>query len=318
MTLSRKAIKLAGFSLTLAALLFFAQKARQNLADIPPIEWTHLAVGAGLFSITGVLLTIALVALIWKALLADFRCRPGYLPLLHVIAVSQIGKYLPGNVGHFAGRAVLASTVGVPTGVAVATILIEVIWTVAIASGVSLLAMLLLLQELLPTWQSPVQPLQLLLLSVALLAAPWGGTWLINRFVPALARRLSGQAAIPLPRPRTALVTAALLLVCFAIMGASLKLQLVGFFGVDHGDWISLTALFTAAWLVGYVVPGAPGGIGIREALMVLFLSPLIGEAASVGVGVTTRIFTTLGDGAGLLMGLVARNWLSRRAVKAS
>lgn len=304
----RGVINLAGTLLMLVALTFFVFKAKENLANIPPIAWHAQAWFAGLFSIAGVLITIGLVALIWRVLLADFGCRVAYLSVVQVIAVSQIGKYLPGNVGHFAGRAVLASSVGIPTGVAVATILIEIIWTVAIAAGVSFLAMLLLLQELLPHWQSPVRPIHLLLICGFLLVAPWCASWLVNRYFPQTARRLSGQDRIPLPRLRTALVTATLLLTCFLIMGLSLKLQLLGFFGMDQGNILTLTALFTAAWLVGYVVPGAPGGIGIREALMVLFLSPIIGPGAAVGVGITTRIFTTLGDGVGFLIGLLIRH----------
>ena len=37
----------------------------------------------------------------------------------------------------------------------------------------------------------------------------------------------------------------------------------------DTGELIALTGAFMFAWIIGFVTPGAPGGIGIREGVMI-------------------------------------------------
>jgi hypothetical protein len=95
------------------------------------------------------------------------------------------------------------------------------------------------------------------------------------------------------------------------MMGLMLKLQAQWFFGVTEGSVFELTCLFAVAWLAGYVVPGAPGGLGVREAMMVLLLSPILGAGTAVGLGVTLRVTTTVGDAVAFLIGLwLRRSWV--------
>ena len=50
------------------------------------------------------------------------------------------------------------------------------------------------------------------------------------------------------------------------------------------------------AWLTGFLVPGASGGLGVREATMLLLLTPQIGEPTALALALSTRLITTLGD----------------------
>jgi glycosyltransferase 2 family protein len=73
------------------------------------------------------------------------------------------------------------------------------------------------------------------------------------------------------------------------------------------GKWdaISLyTALFAFAisWLLGTITPGAPAGVGIRESIIILILSPYIGGPSSILVSLLMRIVTMLGDAAFFLV----------------
>ena len=54
--------------------------------------------------------------------------------------------------------------------------------------------------------------------------------------------------------------------------------------------------IFSIAWLTGFVVPGAPGGIGVRETVIIFFIAPIIGEAQGVTVAIALRFVTLLGD----------------------
>ena len=93
-------------------------------------------------------------------------------------------------------------------------------------------------------------------------------------------------------------------------MGLTLKLQARWLFRVGDGSVMELTCLFAVAWVAGYLTPGAPGGLGVREAMMVLLLSPVVGSGAAVGLGITMRITTTLGDAVAFFVGLIWRHRL--------
>jgi len=61
---------------------------------------------------------------------------------------------------------------------------------------------------------------------------------------------------------------------------------------------------FAFAWLVGFLVIIAPGGLGAREAALVLALSSLVGASAALSLALVSRILMTLADAAGLALGL--------------
>ena len=51
---------------------------------------------------------------------------------------------------------------------------------------------------------------------------------------------------------------------------------------------------FAVSWVAGFLVPGAPAGLGVREAVLVAFLSPAVERALPIVLGF--RLATTLGD----------------------
>jgi len=55
----------------------------------------------------------------------------------------------------------------------------------------------------------------------------------------------------------------------------------------------------TIAWLLGFIVPGAPGGIGIREAILVLLLPSIMGVSKEIVLAgaLIYRVVTILGEG---------------------
>lgn len=54
--------------------------------------------------------------------------------------------------------------------------------------------------------------------------------------------------------------------------------------------------VFTLSWVIGYIVPGAPGGVGIREAILIIMLSPTFGNQTAALGSLILRIVTIFGD----------------------
>ncbi len=59
---------------------------------------------------------------------------------------------------------------------------------------------------------------------------------------------------------------------------------------------LRLIAAYMIAWVFGFVIPGAPGGIGVREMALTLLLAPVMGRDKIVVLSVMHRLVTVLGD----------------------
>ncbi len=73
-----------------------------------------------------------------------------------------------------------------------------------------------------------------------------------------------------------------------------------------------LTAMFMFAWVAGFLVPVAPGGIGVRESALLALAVPAESAAVVAAFALLTRLATTVGDGAIGLAGywlLLSRRW---------
>ena len=87
-----------------------------------------------------------------------------------------------------------------------------------------------------------------------------------------------------------------LLLVCFFIgMGSVEYFVFSNLLGMDIG-FFYVVSLFTITWLGMFIIPGAPGGIGIREFIVIALLSPIYGpDDPTIGI-LIFRVITVLGD----------------------
>ena len=76
-------------------------------------------------------------------------------------------------------------------------------------------------------------------------------------------------------------------------------------FSLGWGGWL---AGFALAWTAGLVVPGAPGGLGVFEAVLLLRLTAVVPEAPLLAVAIGYRLVTATAD---LLAAAMARQDLA-------
>jgi uncharacterized membrane protein YbhN (UPF0104 family) len=74
-----------------------------------------------------------------------------------------------------------------------------------------------------------------------------------------------------------------------------------------------LTAVYAFAWLLGFVVPLLPGGLGLRDGTLATFLATRVGAGPATALAIALRLANTLGElvAIGLTEGVY---WLLRRA----
>ena len=63
-----------------------------------------------------------------------------------------------------------------------------------------------------------------------------------------------------------------------------------------------MTGAFLFAWIIGFITPGAPGGIGIRESVMLLVSAQEYAQAVMLFV-LVTRLASILADVLAFLIG---------------
>ena len=262
-----------------------------------------------------------LLADAWRQLLGP---AAGSAPACSYHAVygrTQIIKYLPGNVFHFAGRQILGRRLGHEQA------------TLALASMAEVLLLLLvaasLAAPLVPRWLSlgPVVAWTGAALAIAIVAM------LTIRFLmrsapstPTPPAPIEGVGekgrcpVLPLPpcgggpgwgvrrdrwRAWSARITtlrlcrAALLYAAFFVVGGVLLWLLTlsaGRHDLGAPDlMISISAL-ALAWMAGFVTPGSSAGFGVREAVLIMVMQSSLDREAGVLVALAMRLVTLVGD----------------------
>jgi uncharacterized membrane protein YbhN (UPF0104 family) len=259
---------------------------------------------------------LALSALYWGRLLRAFGERPSTAGMLRAYYIAQLGKYLPGKAWALAMRVGLARADGVRLGAAALTSTYEVLATMA--AGVLLAAVLFALLGPAHTadidWaalrrlfllQAPEKPvldrkvlallaLGLLVPFIVVIAPP-----VFNRLMHRLARPFRKDDSAPLPRLRWPALLQGLTLpaVGWLLLGASL---LAVFHAImpDPPAWTwrhlgLYTAYLTTAYVAGFVIVLVPGGLGVREFFLTLFLVPELAQRAGGDEG-EARAFAVL------------------------
>ena len=253
---------------------------------------------------------------VWHWLLQDWGLRLGGLWAVRVYLLTNVAKYLPGNVWHFVGRVRAVQNAGGALGQSVVSVVAEPLVMAVAALGMGVvfgwLGWILSVMGFGLDGASNVSAMGLwwcLGLSVGWAIA----LYLLHpdRLNPRLQQmsrlRLRSLTEEP-PKEESVLKlerypVRPLLGEMGFVLGRSLGFVAVvmALTPVSLTDCPVLISAFCLAWLLGLVVPGAPGGVGIFEATATALLSGHLPIGVIVGSVVCYRMMGTLAE----LMGAV-------------
>jgi uncharacterized membrane protein YbhN (UPF0104 family) len=270
------------------ALIVFLALRLYRLWEERPVDFSDA--NLLLLSCAAVVSFVAVVAYgaVWPLILRRLGA-PAPRDSIGLFLQSQLGKYLPGGVWQYAGRVELARVRGVPVRSSVLSLGIEVAASAFAAGAIGLFVL------------PPALAVPLALAAIAvLLVVAFGGVERLFQPLVRLVRRLAPIPAADLRASRGALPLIALLYVpVWALYGLALWLTGRAFFPIGADEVLFFTAAFALGWLAGMVVVFAPGGIGVREAVLVGLLAPRVGEAEAIVIAGTSRILLVAADLAG-------------------
>lgn len=300
MTITKAALgrgaHIAGAVATVAAIAAFAYAFAEVLStdrttELLRLHWIAFVAGLALYFTAFVPMTLA-----WIALARGCGAAASKPTLARIFLVSQIGKYLPGNVGQFIGRAYLANRAGIRTETSALAMALEVAGVLVAGSTLAGIASVFGLVN----GESNFLPL----LSGVMAVAALGGSLLLVRLRIGPIGRLIGPLVFAL---------FGYLSVFVLLAGVNVALM-----GTLTSDWSwtlvwRVSAALVVSWLIGFLTPGAPAGLGLREltfsALLLGAYPPEVPLLAAAGF----RLTTMLGDVVALLGGLVIGRDASRR-----
>jgi uncharacterized membrane protein YbhN (UPF0104 family) len=306
----RRWITLASAGFLLAALLGHGRQVLELQLDGQGGLWLLLGVGLSLLS-------LVVNGLAWGVLLRWLGHRPRWAAVVLLFLSSNVRKYLPGGIWHLAQR--LRSLQGAASGppqpeplpqplsgreAAVAVLLEPLLAAVAALAlvplggwqgGLGLLALVPLV-ALLPRWFAPLlerlerQRIQ-----------QWSERGLLQGGgAAAEAPPLQGRGYPWQPL----LAQLAFLLLRFGGFACCVQAFDLAY-SLGWGGWL---AGFALAWTAGLVVPGAPGGLGVFETVLLLRLTAVVPEAPLLAVAISYRLVSTAAD---LLAAATARRDLA-------
>lgn len=300
---AKRWLRLAGLAFALVAGGYFVVHARNALAghDLSALlNWNVLIAGTLLTALYAA--AIPITALAWLWILRMLGQRTSYGHLAPVLAVTQFGKYLPGNVAQHIGRVVLAQSPDVKISAIVFSIVYETLLSIVACAHISALTFLWAMPAELVHWKV-VEYRQPLLVVVTL------GAIVVLLAVPRVASRVavhrSKKGGIPQPDTshfnlRWNVVTAsyALYVLNIVLTGIGLWLVAKALLGASyHGPTILfLTGAFASTWIFGFLAPGAPAGLGVREGVLSAWLGAAMPASQAIILILILRVATTLGD----------------------
>jgi glycosyltransferase 2 family protein len=116
----------------------------------------------------------------------------------------------------------------------------------------------------------------------------------LGRWAQALLLRFSIET--PILRGRHLVAVVAINLVAWIATGLGFLALLNGLSDEPSPGLMWAIATYSVGYLIGFVVPFLPGGLGAREGALVAVLAPRYGAGAATGISLAARLAVTLGE----------------------
>jgi uncharacterized membrane protein YbhN (UPF0104 family) len=295
--------------LILGGTLFFLAKAFKDhwvevtAIRIDAVGWAIIAIATGV-----TLLAHTWAGWVWTWVLQDLNQPVESVHFIQVYLKTNIAKYLPGNIWHHYGRIVAAKNANVSPSAATLSVLLEPLLLAAAAliiivsfggtfaaGNVNLLAQIAQL---------------LVLLGVLCVVHPRFLNPAIS-FLQRLKGRMSNTTTESNPKVSIARYPLRPLLGelgFLALRSLGFVLTMFALGPLNLSQIPLLIGAFSFAWLVGFVVPGAPGGLGVFEATAIALLQNRFPAAIVISAIALYRLISIVAETSG-----AALAWLDER-----
>lgn len=302
-----KLLHALGLAVGIGAAIFVVTTALRHPAGLPALRWAPATVALLVCAITVAALPIVLGGTAWHLLLRASGVPSRWPVSVLTFSLAQYAKYIPGNVAQHFGRVALAKSAGYHVPTVIFTIIVETVLAIVSAAVLSFAALTLGRDTLIAGALAVVTPRETILaLGIAavvllgvLAAVSYRGT--------ARLRGLFGQGSVQRPQWRVLLGCLGLYALNLVLMGSCLLLLVHALYDARDLSFLLVVGVFSVAWTAGFLAPGAPAGLGVREAVLVATLGQVVAGYNIAGLALLLRLVTTAADTAVFVLAIVAK-----------
>ncbi|HAV12751.1 MAG TPA: hypothetical protein DCX06_04535 [Opitutae bacterium] len=298
-------IKWIGFLVACVALLYFGFKFKDQIQEAMPLllESNNLIwCGVGALAVS---IQMACAGLAWQRILVAMGISIPSLDAIRILFVSQFARYIPGNIGHHLGKLAMARAEGVSLKKGAISIFIETVLVLLIGLSISTIFLPRHFYDYLTQADWKLGVVVIIGVFLVGVVCVWRRNWLIQTLLEAkdaLAQNWQSQ----LLRLFEVLIYYT---INFLFLGWLAWLIVTQVFEVYSLSMLQLTSIMAFSWAVGFVAPGAPAGLGVREVIALSLLTGSYDPGVAAGIVMLHRLVLTLGDlitfGLGLLMTVI-------------
>ena len=288
-------IHYTGIALTVASFAYFGVYVARHIDQWPAVELSATSVAVIVALVVFQIAVAVGCSLAWREIVG-FSGAQVLRPrkAIAIFCKTQFAKYMPGNIAHHLGRVLLAKNEGLSAGRAALSQTVELLWNVGCAGVLGLYG----LTQLVAANEQPilVNPLIVAFLAaLAILGPVWGlplGIKLVRRVLP---QRVSPGLSISISLPR-AIACMGAYLFSFLHFGVAMNGLATMVFGLEALNLAFVSSVCAFAWAIGFVTPGSPAGVGVRDTVLLVAFTPYYGAEAAGAVILAHRALTTVGD----------------------
>lgn len=287
-------------------LFFLASALKNNWEEVAAIRidapgWAILATATGV-----TLLAHIWAGWVWTWIIKEFERSPSSIKLIQAYLKTNIAKYLPGNVGHYIGRIMAAKDLRVSTSAATVSVLLEPLLMAAAALIVVLLCSQFTLME--SSFVVLIGQILGLIVAMSLLHPLF-----LNRVIRFVHRqkgksKTGNFSSVSLGMNRYPLIPLFGELGFLLLRACGFIITLYAIAPINVSQLPLLIGAFSFAWLLGLVIPGAPGGIGVFEATAIALLQQFFPMALIISASVLYRLISIIAETAAASLA-----WLDER-----
>ena len=248
----------------------------------------------------------------WTLVLAGMGYRVGIIDSIRIWLHAESRRWLPGGIWGYTSRATAASEVGVGPAAASASMMVELLVTMAAAGVVGLFGLLIhhrQWSDKMEQWEQRLAVHGEITFFAFMTVATMIGMAFVFRHgfmwqVRSVVIKINGADRHPHP---TSIFLAVGYMVAMAILNGLVNSSLVPVVAPDsYVPLPAMVAATAAAWLVGLLAFFSPGGVLVREAMLAALLAPWMRYEDALLLAVLSRLAQLTAEVVGMLLSVAA------------
>jgi len=280
------------FFIVAVILFFFIRYVYENWRVVSLYQWQFkyglLAVSFGL-----VFLNFLFFIQIWRSLLQKLSSKLPFKKAFKIWFYSNLGKYVPGKIWSVMGMVYMCEKEGIPKAATLSSAILNQLLN--IIGG--LILVLILSGTKFLSGMSKLYYLPLILVFVISLYPR-----VMEKILNWGLKKLKKEPVKINLNFKENLFFTLLFMLAWGVYGVAFNIFIMSLTDSPLSNWPFLTSIFAFSYIIGFLSIFVPGGLGVREGILVYYLSSYFPLPVATLIALLSRLWMTAVELSGLLV----------------